>query len=105
MTLTSSLFQARCPSDAELVRKAQSEGIRILPDGSGATSGSKSASGSASSAADGLFVQKLPASMVEETLILAEIFDLNEINALQLLIQGQLQSKLTLLLLNNPRSR
>jgi len=34
-------------------------------------------------------LQKLPAAMVEEALILAEMFDLNEIAALQLLIKGK----------------
>lgn len=63
-------FQARSPTDADLVRKAQSEGIRLPGAGDG--------------------LQKLPAQVVEEALILSELFNLNEISALQLLLKGRL---------------
>ncbi len=68
--------QARSPSDADLVRKAQTEGIR-LPS---ATEDTASAP-----------PQRLPAQVVEEALILSEMFSLNEISALQLLLRGEEQ--------------
>ena len=61
---------AKSPSDADLVRKAQTDGIRL--DGSG----------------NGNVVEKLPSSVVEESLILSDMFNLNEIAALQLLLKG-----------------
>eukprot|EP00095_Tigriopus_kingsejongensis_P011855 maker-scaffold180_size281610-snap-gene-0.27 protein:Tk11855 transcript:maker-scaffold180_size281610-snap-gene-0.27-mRNA-1 annotation:"nuclear pore complex protein nup205" len=64
---------SRSPSDAELVRKAQNEGIAWPP---GSTSGK---------------IEKIPAQVVEEALILAELFDMNEISSLQLLLLGEEQ--------------
>lgn len=64
---------SRNPADAELVRKAQSEGIAWPP---GSNSGR---------------IESIPSQIVEEALILAEMFDLNEISALQLLLLGEEQ--------------
>lgn len=59
-------FQARSATDAELVKKAQTEGIRW-----------------------GGEMQKLPGQIVEEALIMAKMLNLNEISALQLLLKGE----------------
>ena len=66
----------RNSGDAALVKKAATEGIS-LPLVS-------SMEGSESSK------QKLPASIVEEAMIVSEMFEMNEISALQLLLQGNI---------------
>lgn len=69
----------RSSADASLVRKAATEGIS-LPLVSASASGSSDSN-----------KQKLPASMVEEAMILSEMFELNEISSLQLLLQAEEQ--------------
>lgn len=63
----------RNSSDAALVRKASSEGIK-LSMGEGGSS----------------MTQRLPSQMVDEAFIISDMFELNEISALQLLIQGKI---------------
>lgn len=41
-------------------------------------------------------LQKLSPQMVEEALIIAEMFELNEISALQLLVKGKMKANLIL---------
>ena len=69
----------RSSADAALVRKAATEGIS-LPLSS--NSGEENASGTK---------QKLPAAMVEEAMIISEMFEMNEISSLQLLLQAEEQ--------------
>ena len=60
----------RNSSDAALVRKASSEGIKLSTgDGSSVT-------------------QRLPSQMVDEAFIISDMFELTEISSLQLLLQG-----------------
>ena len=60
----------RNSGDAALVRKASSEGIKLSSgDGSSVT-------------------QRLPPQMVDEAFIISDMFELNEISSLQLLLQG-----------------
>lgn len=63
----------RNSADAALVRKATTEGINLPVTSSESEVATK---------------QKLPASIVEEALIISEMFELNEISSLQLLLQG-----------------
>lgn len=67
----------RNSADAALVRKAATEGIS-LPLLSSNSSESVSEPSK----------QKLPASIVEEAMIVSEMFEMNEISSLQLLLQG-----------------
>ena len=67
----------RSSADASLVRKAATEGISLQFSTSG-TSLSDDASNK----------QKLPAAVVEEAMIISEMFEMNEISSLQLLLQG-----------------
>ena len=67
----------RSSADASLVRKAATEGIS-LPILSGTISDQ-----------DGSNKQKLPAAVVEEAMIISEMFEMNEISSLQLLLQGK----------------
>jgi nuclear pore complex protein Nup205 len=61
----------RNSSDAALVRKASSEGIKLSSgDGSSIT-------------------QRLPPQMVDEAFIISDMFELNEISSLHLLLQGR----------------
>ena len=60
----------RNSSDAALVRKASSEGIK-LNTGEGST-----------------MTQRLPPQIVDEAFIISDMFELNEISSLQLLLQG-----------------
>ena len=62
----------RSSADAALVRKAATEGL-VLGFSSSDNAEAK---------------QKLPAAMVEEALIISEMFEMNEISAVQLLLQG-----------------
>ena len=64
----------RSSADAALVRKAATEGLAL-----GSSAGSSDNAESK---------QKLPAAMVEEALIISEMFEMNEISAVQLLLQG-----------------
>ena len=64
----------RSSADAALVKKAATEGISLPLISSSETSESSK--------------QKLPASIVEEAIIVSEMFEMNEISALQLLLQG-----------------
>jgi nuclear pore complex protein Nup205 len=68
--------QSRSPSDADLVRKAQTEGIRLPSDLESAASSQ---------------LQRLPPQVVEEAIILSEMLNLTEISALQLLVRGEEQ--------------
>ncbi len=70
----------RNPGDADLVRKAQSEGISLAADGADSVPGRGQQ--------QLVQLQKLPPQVVEEALILSEMFNLNEIAALQLLLKG-----------------
>ena len=64
----------RSSADAALVKKAATEGISLpLISTSESSENTK---------------QKLPASIVEEAMIVSEMFEMNEISALQLLLQG-----------------
>ena len=62
----------RNSSDAALVRKASSEGIK-LNTGDGST-----------------MTQRLPPQIVDEAFIISDMFELNEISSLQLLLQGMI---------------
>ena len=64
----------RSSADASLVRKAATEGIS-LPISQIASD-------------DVTNKQKLPAAVVEEAMIISEMFEMNEISSLQLLLQG-----------------
>ena len=65
----------RSSADASLVRKA-TEGISLpILSNSGASD-------------DSTNKQKLPAAVVEEAMIISEMFEMNEISSLQLLLQG-----------------
>ena len=66
----------RSSADAALVKKAATEGISLPLISSSETSDNSK--------------QKLPASIVEEAIIVSEMFEMNEISALQLLLQGKL---------------
>ena len=69
----------RSSADASLVRKAATEGISLpIFSSSGSTTISDDASNK----------QKLPAAVVEEAMIISEMFEMNEISSLQLLLQG-----------------
>ena len=63
----------RSSADASLVRKAATEGIS-LPLGIASD--------------DVTNKQKLPSAVVEEAMIISEMFEMNEISSLQLLLQG-----------------
>ena len=65
----------RSSADASLVRKAATEGIS-LPI-------------SQITSDDVTNKQKLPAAVVEEAMIISEMFEMNEISSLQLLLQGK----------------
>ena len=65
----------RSSADASLVRKAATEGIS-LPISQIASD-------------DVTNKQKLPAAVVEEAMIISEMFEMNEISSLQLLLQGK----------------
>ena len=64
----------RNPGDADLVRKAQTEGISLS---------------SGLDAEVTTTVQKLPPQVVEEAIVVADMFNLNEIVSLQLLLKGR----------------
>ncbi len=81
-------MQPRSAGDADLVRKAQTEGIRFLSDGSAAAAAASAAAGASQGGDDSYGVQRLPPQVVEEALIIAEMFNLNEIVSLQLLLKG-----------------
>ncbi len=81
-------LQPRSAGDADLVRKAQTEGIRFLSDGSAAAAAASAAAGASQGGDDSYGVQRLPPQVVEEALIIAEMFNLNEIVSLQLLLKG-----------------
>ncbi len=68
----------RSSADAALVRKAATEGISLPLMSSGETSDNSSK-------------QKLPAAIVEEAMIISEMFEMNEISSLQLLLQAEEQ--------------
>ena len=68
----------RSSADASLVRKAATEGISLPIFSSSGTSLSDDATNK----------QKLPAAVVEEAMIISEMFEMNEISSLQLLLQG-----------------
>ena len=71
----------RSSADAALVRKAATEGI-ALPLTSNLNE---------SENVHGVSKQKLPAAMVEEAIIISEMFEMNEISSLQLLLQAEEQ--------------
>ncbi len=67
----------RSTGDSALVKKATTEGIQ-LPISGGDVYETALAS-----------KQKLPAAVVEEAMIISEMFELNEISSLQLLLKGK----------------
>jgi len=80
---------ARSASDLDLVRKSATDGIH-LPFLGGSGSGGGGGGGRANSASDGGGgVRKMPSQVVEEALIVSEMFDLNEMSALQLILHGE----------------